>query len=130
MTDSTASRRHRGGLILVLGILGLILCFPLGIAAWAMGNRDVAAMSRGEMDPSGRGLTLAGKICGIAGVVLQVGLLVLSMVLWAATGRGEPTVYEDRFERAAPAESLQAPVGHPSEPGDPAERAEMEPVDR
>jgi hypothetical protein len=38
---------HRGPLILVLGILGLIMCPPLGIAAWFMGDSDLEKMKNG-----------------------------------------------------------------------------------
>jgi ferric-dicitrate binding protein FerR (iron transport regulator) len=63
---------HRGSTILVLGILGLVLCVPLGIAAWVMGTSDLAAMSRGEMDRSGEGMTRAGQILGIIATVLAI----------------------------------------------------------
>ena len=63
---------HRGTLILVLGILGLVICSPLGIAAWLMGSSDLKQMDAGTMDPSGRGNTQAGKICGIIGTILLI----------------------------------------------------------
>lgn len=67
---------HRGTLILVLGILGLVVCGPLAIAAWIMGSSDLKEMDAGTMDPGGRGNTNAGKICGIIGTILLVlGLL-------------------------------------------------------
>jgi len=51
--------------------------FICGIVAWVMGNADLAEMDAGTMDPEGRGLTQAGKICGIVSVALNViGLLV------------------------------------------------------
>src|SRR5262249_41617250 len=53
---------HRGNLILVLGILGLVIPLiglGLGITAWVMGRRDLARMDRRELDPDGRGLTQA-----------------------------------------------------------------------
>ena len=60
-------------MILVFGILGLIgVCWPLGIIAWVMGNGDLKAMDAGTMDPSGRGTTQAGKICGIIATVLMI----------------------------------------------------------
>jgi len=68
---------HRGTLILVLGILGLVVCGPLGIAAWVMGSGDLKEMDAGTMDPAGRGTTQAGKICGIIGTIL----FILSLVL-------------------------------------------------
>jgi hypothetical protein len=70
---------HRGTLILVLGILGLVICAPLGIAAWVMGAGDLKEMDAGTMDPSGRGATQAGKICGIIGTIL----LILGLIIFA-----------------------------------------------
>lgn len=78
---------HRGTLILVLGILGLVICGPLGIAAWVMGNNDMREMDAGTMDPSGRGTTQAGKICGmIASILMIIGLLFV--VLFFVLGVG------------------------------------------
>lgn len=68
MTDGTTLKPHRATLILILGILGIVCCFPCGIVAWVLGVQDLQAMERGEMDPSGRSTTNAGKICGIIGV--------------------------------------------------------------
>ena len=61
----------------MLGILSIVCCFICGIVAWVMGNNDLRQMTAGTMDPSGRGLTKAGKICGIVGIVLQIVWLVL-----------------------------------------------------
>jgi hypothetical protein len=74
---------HRGTLILVLGILGLLVCAPVGIAAWVMGNGDLKDMDAGLMDPEGRSLTQAGKICGIIATILM-GLSVLAFVAFLA----------------------------------------------
>jgi hypothetical protein len=63
---------HRGTVILVLGILGLVVCAPLAIAAWVMGSNDLKEMDAGTMDPTGRGATNAGKICGIIGTILMI----------------------------------------------------------
>ena len=65
-------RPHRGAIVLVLGILGIVVCFITGIIAWVMGNKDLSAMRAGTMDPSGEGLTQAGRICGIISVALAV----------------------------------------------------------
>ncbi|MHC4559310.1 MAG: DUF4190 domain-containing protein [Planctomycetota bacterium] len=72
---------HRGGIVLALGILGLVVCFICGIIAWIMGNNDLREMAAGIMDPSGRGLTQAGKICGIVSVILPI--VVISIWLLA-----------------------------------------------
>ncbi len=72
---------HRGTLILVLGILGLVVCQPIGIAAWIMGSGDLKQIDAGQMDPSGRGLTNAGKICGIVATILLVLSVVVGLLL-------------------------------------------------
>jgi hypothetical protein len=72
---------HRGTLILVLGILGMVVCGPLAIAAWVMGSGDLKEMDAGTMDPGGRGTTQAGKICGIIGTILLiVGLIIFGII--------------------------------------------------
>lgn len=71
---------HRGTLILVLGILSLVICQPLGIAAWLMGAGDLKEMDAGARDPSGRSMTNAGRICGIIGTIL-LGLSIIGMIL-------------------------------------------------
>jgi len=85
---------HRATLILVLGILSLVLCAPLGIVAWVMGNGDLKAMDAGAMDPSGRSTTNAGRICGMIGTILLiVGAVIVVLVfglglMGAITSRG------------------------------------------
>ena len=74
---------HRGTLILVLGILGIVCCCICGIVAWVMGNTDLRQMAEGRMDPSGQGLTQAGKICGIISVVLTIVGLAIWLVMMA-----------------------------------------------
>ncbi len=76
---------HRGTLILVFGILSLVICQPLGIAAWVMGSNDLKQMDAGAMDPSGRSVTNAGRICGIIATIL-LGLSVLVFIALAALG--------------------------------------------
>ncbi len=65
-----ALKPHRGGVVLTLGILGLVLCVICGIIAWVMGKNDLREIDAGTMDPAGRGLTNAGKICGMISVIL------------------------------------------------------------
>jgi len=73
---------HRGTLILVLGILSLVVCSPLGIAAWVMGSGDLKQMDAGTMDPSGRGNTQAGKICGIIATILMIIGIIIAAVFF------------------------------------------------
>jgi phage FluMu protein Com len=68
---------HRGGMILAFGIIGFLVCFPFGIAAWVMGNNDLGEMASGRMDRGGEGLTQAGKIIGIVTCCLQALWLVI-----------------------------------------------------
>ncbi len=77
---------HRGVLILVFGILGLVMCVIFGIVAWVMGSGDLKQMDAGAMDPSGRGLTQAGKICGMIAVILNVVVYVVIFVVAIAAG--------------------------------------------
>jgi len=80
---------HRGTLVLVLGILGIVCCFICGIVAWVFANTDLREMDAGRMDPEGRGLTQAGKICGIIGIVLAVLMIVINLLMMMlAAGAG------------------------------------------
>jgi len=76
-------RPHRGGTVLVLGILGLVVCFICGIIAWVMGNEDLRQMKAGRMDPSGRSNTQAGRICGMISTILAIAALVFYLVIFA-----------------------------------------------
>jgi len=72
ITQQQQVKPARGGVILALGILGILCCFICGIIAWVLGNNDLKEMAMGMRDVSGRGLTHAGKVCGIVGIVLQI----------------------------------------------------------
>jgi hypothetical protein len=74
---------HRATTILVLGILGLVICMPLGIAAWIMGNGDLKQMDAGQMDPSGRSTTNAGRIIGMIATILAVVGLIVGVLIFA-----------------------------------------------
>ena len=79
-----ALKPHRGSMVLVLGILSIVVCQPLGFFAWSMGKNDLRKMDKGIMDPEGRGITDAGKICGIIGVAIMflgLGIWFLMFVL-------------------------------------------------
>jgi predicted Zn finger-like uncharacterized protein len=82
---------HRGIVVLLLGIGGLVVCAPLSIVAWIMGNKDLKEIDEGRMDPEGRSMTQIGKILGIIGTVLLVvsvvatcGIVGVLMVLGAS----------------------------------------------
>ena len=65
--------------ILVLGILSLVCCSPLGIVALIMGNNELRAIDEGRRPPENRGTANAGRICGI----IALALLALGLILLA-----------------------------------------------
>ena len=76
------SRPHRGGSVLAYGLLSFIPCCGIffGIAAWTIGNEDLAAMNAGIMESTGREMTEAGRLLGIVSVCLQsVWLLITAL---------------------------------------------------
>ena len=75
---------HRGVLILVFGILSWAVCQIFGILAWVWGNTDLKEMDAGRMDPSGHGMTQAGRIIGMISVLLTVAVILLVIVLLLA----------------------------------------------
>jgi hypothetical protein len=78
-------RAHRGGMILTFGIIGVLCCMPLGIAAWVMGASDLAEIRAGRMDPAGMDTTRVGMILGMVSVGIAV-LSVLAQVLMLGIG--------------------------------------------
>ena len=67
----------KGITILVLGILSVLCCSPLGIAAFLMGNNALREIDAAPGRYSNRQLVQIGRILGIVGMVF----LVLSL-LW------------------------------------------------
>jgi hypothetical protein len=81
---------HRGGAVLGLGISSIVLSMTfflsviglgLGIAAWIMGQRDLAKIRQRVMDPEGQSTTQAGWICGIIGTIFS-GLMTLGCIAY------------------------------------------------
>lgn len=79
---------HRGPLILILGLTGLLIHCPIfPFMTWVMGSNDLREMQAGRMDPAGRDLTRAGMVVGIilsivwiVGFLLFFGLMLIGMV--------------------------------------------------
>ena len=71
--------------ILVLGILSIVVCGPLGPFAWSMGNKELEAIDAGRRSPQNRGTANAGRILGIVGTVfLGIGILFLLFFVFGA----------------------------------------------
>ena len=92
---------HRGTMILVFGILGIVFCPLFAPAAWIMGNGDLTQIRAGDMDPEGESLTNAGKTLGIIGTILAILWLLLFVVLFfvlgvslAGSGSESPFIYK------------------------------------
>ncbi len=76
--------------VFVLGLLGLLLCAPIGIFGWTQGNDYIRRCQAAGVEPDGLGV--AGRILGmiatcllILSVIMFVGMMLLG-VLGAAVG--------------------------------------------
>jgi hypothetical protein len=81
---------HRGGLVLVLGLLGFAgICPIFSFLAWIMGSHDLREIRAGRMDRTGESATLAGMIFGMivsllwlaAAVILSI-VALIALVAW------------------------------------------------
>lgn len=86
---SSGVKPHRGTMIMVLGILSIFVCqIILGPIAWIMGNNDLKEMAAGRMDRSGEQQTKTGKICGMVGTFLAIGIICLYVIIFLVVGLG------------------------------------------
>jgi len=81
-----AGEPHRGIYILVAGIASLCLApaVPLGPIAWSWANTDLRKMDAGLMDPEGRGMTQAGKVCGMISSFFFSTIIVLMTIYFGS----------------------------------------------
>jgi hypothetical protein len=93
--STTDSRRGRTDLygsrattILILGIAGLVVFPPAGIAAWIMGSRlRKEVNAAGSREP---GRSRAGRICGIIATILTA-MMVVGMLLYSTNRTSRST---------------------------------------
>jgi hypothetical protein len=81
----------QGTTVLVLGILGLVVCFIPGIVGLVLGNRALKEIDANPAAYNNRQNVVVGRILGIIGIVWQVlGILayVLILVLALVASRG------------------------------------------
>ena len=76
----------RAVMILVFGILGVVVLFPFGIAAWVMGSNALREIDANPAGFQGRQMVKAGEVLGIIAVVLAV-IEAVSLGVATATGR-------------------------------------------
>jgi len=79
----------QGTTVLVLGILGLVVCFIAGIVAVVMGNRALKEIDANPGAYNNRQNIVIGRILGIIGIVLQVLgiLLYLGLIFYAVNAQ-------------------------------------------
>ena len=75
----------RGIIILVLGILSIVCCSPLGIAAFLMGNTALKEIDAAPGRYSNRQLVVIGRILGIIGIVFLVITIIWFLFLGGLT---------------------------------------------
>ncbi len=85
---------NRADSILVLGILSLFMCGPVGIIAWIMANSDLREIRAGRMSAEKVGNVRVGRALGIAGAAFFAAWVILMVVL---VGRGAPNFVRDIF---------------------------------
>lgn len=78
---SAPAGSSRASTVLVLGILSIICCGPLGPIAWYMGNQELHRIRIGYLPPTSEGVARAGMILGIIGTVLLVVTIVWILFL-------------------------------------------------
>jgi len=70
--------------VFILGLLGLVVCAPLGVFAWVYGNDYLRACRRLNVEPDGLGV--AGRILGIVATLLLAFGVVMVLLLICAGG--------------------------------------------
>jgi TRAP-type C4-dicarboxylate transport system permease small subunit len=79
---------------LVLGILGIICCQPLGIFAWVMANNELTAIRSGLRNPENHGLATAARVLGIIGTAfLAIGVVVAIVAITGAFAFNREVVF-------------------------------------
>jgi hypothetical protein len=61
---------NRAVIALVLGILSLVCCSPLGPVAWYLGNEELKAIQAGTVPDTNRVMAQIAMILGIIGTIL------------------------------------------------------------
>ena len=73
---------------LVLGIVGIVCCGFLGIAAWVMANNELEAIASGRRDPVNEGTAKTAKVVGM----VATALIALPVLLFILAGVGSITI--------------------------------------
>ncbi len=85
---------NHAGVIFFLGFIGLLTCFPGGIAAWVLASYELKQIRQGKMSRHGESLIKVGRILGISGLVLSAALLVVSYKMAGSLFKGLPESFQ------------------------------------
>jgi hypothetical protein len=77
----TPQPHPQGTTVLVLGIVGLVVCFIAGIIAVVMGNRALKEIDANPAAYSNRQSVVIGRVLGIISIVWQVLALVAYIIV-------------------------------------------------
>ena len=79
-------KRHRGVLMLTLGVMSLVFSFPcfvgviMGVITWVYAQNDLSEMRRGLRDPAGYNLTQAGRVLAMISCAIGAIWTVINLV--------------------------------------------------
>jgi len=77
---SVALPRNRADLVLLLGLLSLCLCWPVGLVAWILGRTDLRGIEAGQVSRERVGVLKLGMGLGVVGMALFVATVVIALV--------------------------------------------------
>ena len=77
---SAYPEQSQATIALVLGILSFLLIGILAPFAWLIGSNELAAIDAGRRSPDNRGTANAGRVLGIVGTALVIGIATLFML--------------------------------------------------
>jgi len=78
--SSGALPRNRADLVLLLGLLSLCLCWPLGLVAWILGRTDLRRIQAGQISGERVGALKLGMGLGVVGMALFVTTMVIAFI--------------------------------------------------
>ncbi|MEW6530880.1 MAG: hypothetical protein AB1473_08605 [Thermodesulfobacteriota bacterium] len=77
---SVAPPRNRADLVLLLGLLSLCLCWPVGLVAWILGRTDLRRIEAGQVSRERVGVLKLGMGLGVVGMALFVATVVIALI--------------------------------------------------
>ncbi|MFZ5867334.1 MAG: hypothetical protein ACOYXY_15730 [Thermodesulfobacteriota bacterium] len=77
---SVALPRNRADLVLLLGLLSLCLCWPVGLVAWILGRTDLRRIEAGQISRERVGVLKLGMGLGVVGMALFVATVVIALI--------------------------------------------------